>query len=131
MEGVDLAAEKGVGPWLRARRKKLGMSQRETAGAAEIGERTIQRYEKDEGPAYELLRLLDALGVKLRPGPVSRSARALNTEVHELRDRLVKLEATVIESADTTAASLEALERGIARIEAGLPGAGDQAREVV
>lgn len=89
MEGVNLVAETGFGDWLRKRRGKR--SQREVATSAQIGERTVQRYEKDTGPSYELLRLLDALGVRLRPAPPVEAPRALNVEVQLLRRRQEEL----------------------------------------
>jgi transcriptional regulator with XRE-family HTH domain len=108
VEGVNLVAGTGLGSWLRARREKLGLSQREAAQSADIGERTLQRYEKDAGPNYELLRLLDALGVRLRPSPPRGSAGSLNSEFRRLSDRQGVLEAEVREA---VALMREALER--------------------
>lgn len=76
--------------WLRARREEIGLTQRELAAAAGVSEQTIGRYERGEGYT-ELLRILDALGVELRPAPPDRSARALNAELHELRKSVERL----------------------------------------
>jgi transcriptional regulator with XRE-family HTH domain len=109
VKGVNLVAENGLGDWLRKRRNRLGLTHREVAAAASLGARTVQRYEADDGIGYETLRLLDALSVRFRPALPTRSARALNTEVRDLADRLAALEGQVAECVSLVREALELL----------------------
>lgn len=93
MDGVRLDREVGLGAWLRERRERLGLSQRQLAIAAEIDPKRLERFEHDRhlGSTYSFLRLLDALGARPSALPVARAPRATNAEVHELRDDLARL----------------------------------------
>jgi transcriptional regulator with XRE-family HTH domain len=116
MKGVNLVAETGFGEWLRS--KRGDRTQREVAASAQIGERTVQRYERDKGPSYELLRLLDALGIRLRPAPRLEAPRALNVEIQSLRHRQEALEARVggLATGDELREGLDTLRAAIDRL---------------
>lgn len=120
VEGVNFDGETGLGPWIRERRETLGMTQRQLAAAAGVGDRTLQRYERDVGLGYETLRVLDALGVRLKPEPRSRSAAATNTELRRVSDLLAALQDLVFRSGSATADSLADLAARLERVEKAL-----------
>lgn len=78
--------------WLREMRSRTGMSQPELAETIQVEERTIRRYERGHGVQsfVQFLRLLDALGVKLKPEVPINAPRALNAEIQALRSELTR-----------------------------------------
>jgi transcriptional regulator with XRE-family HTH domain len=114
MHAVDLIQRKGVGAWLRELR--AGRSQRDVAASAGISERTLQRYENDQGPSYEMLRLLDALGVKLIPPPPNGAPRAVGAELADLRNLLAELRAESAAGRRSFAESLESVADSLAAL---------------
>ncbi len=135
VDEIDYLAERGLGPWLKDRREKKGMTTIELSQAATVGQRTVTRYEGDQGLGYETLRILDALGIRLRPEPLKRGPASVNRELRDLRAileeraaaerewreeydrRLAAVEALAEKDAAATGASLLALQAAIARIE--------------
>lgn len=106
---VDWFGHKGLGPWLKARRLELGMTQESVCAAASVTQRMLQRYEADEGVGYETLRILRALGVTLSPAPPEESPGALNAEVRRLR---LQIEASAAERSATIAKMQSEVRRG-------------------
>lgn len=144
---IDYIGERGLGPWIKSRREKKGMTAVELAQAATIGSRTVNRYEKDEGLGYETLRVLDSLGVRWNARPLKDSPAAVNRELREVRlavealaagvpvearleiaDRLQSLEDRVDAFAGATAESLDRIAGAIARLDARLDAEGGQSR---
>lgn len=113
VHSVDLPRKTGVGAWLRELRGKR--SQRDVAASAGISERTLQRYENDQGPSYEMLRLLDALGVKLEP-PAPNGVRSVETELADLHRLLRELKTESAAGRHSLSESLEFLGESLAAI---------------
>lgn len=97
-----------MGAWFRELRGER--SQREVAASAGISERTLQRYESDQGPSYEMLRLLEALGVELNPPAPSEAPRAVNAELASLRALLEGLRGDSANGRHELSRSLEAID---------------------
>lgn len=59
----------GIGDFIRERRSRLGMTQRDVARASDIDQSKLSRIERDQGSAFpspeELQRLAGALGVSV------------------------------------------------------------------
>ena len=114
MHSVDMTARTGVGAWLRELRGER--SQRDVAASAGISERTLQRYENDQGPSREMLRLLDALGVKLQPPAPNGAPRSVGAELTDLRIHLAELRSESAAGRHTFSSSLESLADSLAAI---------------
>lgn len=109
-----------MGEWLRSLRGER--SQRDVAASAGIAERTLQRYENDQGPSYEMLRLLDALGVKLEPPAPSGVPRSVGAELGELRTLLAELRTESAAGRHTFAAALDSVAESLAAIADSIDG---------
>lgn len=86
--GSPIESRKSFGEWLKALREKRGFNQDEAAEAARISTRSVQRYESGKPAGFDLVALMDALGVKLTPSPPADRPRALNAELQELRQEI-------------------------------------------
>ena len=80
--------------WLRELRERAGLTQDELAAAVGTDRRNIRRWEVEghDPSGTALLKILDAVGVQLVPGPSWNVPRALNAEVAELRRDLRELD---------------------------------------
>jgi transcriptional regulator with XRE-family HTH domain len=88
---------KGTGPaartdpafrhWLRELRDRAGLTQEQLAQSVGTDRRNIRRWEVEgHDPAGSvLLRILDAVGVRLVPAPPRGAPRALNAELRDLQ----------------------------------------------
>lgn len=85
VDGIDYIGERGLGPWIKRRRERMKLTATDLAQAATLGNRTINRYENDQGLGYETLRVLDALGVKWSSGPMKDAPASVNRELRDLR----------------------------------------------
>lgn len=112
---IDYIAERGLGPWLRRRREKKGMTVADLAQAASVGTRTVSRYENDQGLGYETLRMLDALGIKWSAGPLKDSPASVNRELRELRLSIEALRAEGEERFAAVERRLGSLEEKVQR----------------
>lgn len=113
-DGIDYIAERGLGAWLRQRREKKGLSATEVAQASSLASRTVLRYEEDKGLGYETIRLLDALGVTLKPGPPRGGPVSVNGELRLLRRELAARAAADAERYETLDRRLRSLEESAA-----------------
>lgn len=73
--------------WLRELRERAGLTQEQLAQSVGTDRRNIRRWEVEgHDPAGSvLLRILDAVGVRLVPSPPTGAPRALNAELRELQ----------------------------------------------
>lgn len=72
--------------WLRSLREQAGLTQEQLAQSVGTDRRNIRRWEVEgHDPAGSvLLRILDAVGVRLVPAPPNGRPRALNAELRAL-----------------------------------------------
>jgi transcriptional regulator with XRE-family HTH domain len=80
--------------WLRELRERAGLTQEQLAQSVGTDRRNIRRWEVEgHDPAGSvLLRILDAVGVRLVPAPPAGTPRALNAELRELQALLREAE---------------------------------------
>jgi transcriptional regulator with XRE-family HTH domain len=96
--------------WLRELRERAGLTQDQLAAAIGTDRRNIRRWEVEgHDPAGSvLLKILEAVGVELVPGPPDSLPRALNAELRELRLLLYDLEDRDARRHDELVARLDA-----------------------
>jgi transcriptional regulator with XRE-family HTH domain len=97
--------------WLRELRERAGLTQEQLAQAVGTDRRNIRRWEVEgHDPAGSvLLKILDAVGVRLLPSPPGAAPRALNAEVRELQALLREAEDDAGRRHDELVARLEQL----------------------
>jgi transcriptional regulator with XRE-family HTH domain len=96
--------------WLRQLREQAGLTREELAVAVGTDRRNIYRWEvegHDPGGTI-LLRLLTALGVRIKPSPKGTSVRALNAELRELQARVADAVEAAAATRDEILARLDA-----------------------
>jgi transcriptional regulator with XRE-family HTH domain len=97
--------------WLRELRERAGLTQDQLAAAVGTDRRNIRRWEVEgHDPAGTmLLRILDAVGVRVLPGAPSELPRAVNVELRDLQRLLYELDDRAARRHDALVAQLEAL----------------------
>lgn len=111
-ERMDEQLQREICARIKQARVEAGFTQGEAADVIGVTLRAYQNYESVRVPFRTLSRVAEIFGVAeswlLRGGELERAG--------DLRDRLAEIRAAVDGSAEATAASIEALARGIAEL---------------
>lgn len=120
----------GIAQRIAVARKQAGLDQHELADVLGVHWRTVQDWEsvKKQTTPWDRLDEVAAVTGVTKDWLLHGERGEVVPDAATLARRLEALEAAVAESADRTAASLEAIAEGIARLEERLPGEAARAR---